>query len=119
MAIDLIRVYKATRHLPPGEFIHVESILQTGNRKSYSHNFALSRFWGLAIRSSEVPENQSAKWDGKWRLTQLGIDFVLNRVKVPKRVHTYNSTKYGQSVEMITIREALTDKLNYEHLMNE
>lgn len=118
MAVDLIRVYREQRRLGWTEFIHVEKYLQSTG-KSYSHNFALAEFWGLAERSKAEPEQPAARTGGLWRLTALGREFVAGRMTVPKFVYTFNHRKYYQSDERVNIRTALTDQLNYDELMNE
>lgn len=73
--------------------------------------------WKLA----EVKENDSdpdKKSSGLWRPTQLGIDFVLNRVEVPSHVFLYLNEVVGHSEQQVYIREAIGKKFSYEELMN-
>lgn len=115
MALDLIRVHKATISRQD-EFVHVEEILQVGG-KSLSHNFGMFAMWELAEPSPE--EVDGKKTAGAWKLTRLGRDFVSGRVKVPKRVHVYNGRVYERSTETVSIREALGSKFDYDKLMSE
>lgn len=80
-------------------------------------------YWGLlepfvGLRKDGSPRN------GYYRITDLGRQFVEDRVRVPKYVYVYNSEVYGFSdggrypVQMISIIEALGRRFNYIELMS-
>ena len=58
-----------------------------------------------------------ARTSGFWRPTQLGRDFVFDKVKVPAKVVTCLGSPEAFEGEPITIREALGKKFNYDEIM--
>lgn len=64
-------------------------------------------------------EDPSKKTSGLWRPTQKGIDFVAERITVPKHIFLYNNELHSVSEEQTTIRESLGEKFDYEELMDE
>lgn len=64
-------------------------------------------FWGLLESKGDYKEDGVTK-SGMYRITKLGVGFVLGRVKVPKYMYRFNgvTTEDNASV-LITLREAL------------
>lgn len=71
--------------------------------------------WGLVMRMGN--DDPTKKSSGYWKPTQLGIDFVMQRVKVPSHVYLYNNTVDGWSETSVAIRECLGVKFDYSELM--
>lgn len=106
MALSLIVMYRAGGT----EFVHLPSTVGARSREE-----GKLRHWGL------VEEADSKRPDGGrpgfWRVTELGEDFVLGRVEVPRYADIYNGAGLGLSGDFIGIREALGDQFDYSELM--
>lgn len=76
---------------------------------------ALLRYWGLVEESPELRDDGGRA--GWWRVTDLGRDFVLNRVTVPKYARIYDSDLLSLEGVQVSIRDALGERFNYEELM--
>jgi hypothetical protein len=72
--------------------------------------------FGLAVIKGHDGDSKK-KTSGLWRPTDKGIDFVFDRVRVPRRVYLYDNKAVGSDDEMTSIREALGDKFDYGELM--
>ena len=83
-----------------------------------SRNYPEVAYWGLA--HTQRDESKEKKTSGLWKPTRLGIDFINNKVKIPKYVHVYNSkvVKFDDK-ESISIIDAFGNKFSYEDLMRE
>jgi hypothetical protein len=111
MAYSAVRLLHLNRERP-GAFHHLPSAV--GRRSAEETKL---RYWGLIESDEET---------GKlWRLTQKGEDWVLGRTQVPRYARIYNDELVGLSVRSrsgrlrgdIGIRDALTDKFDYDALM--
>ena len=56
--------------------------------------------------------------NGMYRLTMRGLEFVHDKIKMRKYVRVYNNVTYGFDGPLVSIKEALKDKFNYEELMH-
>ncbi|MEI7817095.1 MAG: hypothetical protein WCI45_07875 [Desulfuromonadales bacterium] len=91
--------------------------------------FTLLRWWGLIegyvnVREIIDPETKememrTTKNSGLWKVTPAGFDFVHRRIQVPKYVYLYNDTLQNVGTKTCTIDECLTEKFNYDRLMND
>lgn len=68
----------------------------------------------MTTSKSETTEKRTS---GFWIPTQLGIDFVRNKIRVKAKANIYNNKFYGFEGDDISIIDALKDKFNYEQLM--
>lgn len=84
------------------------------NRKG-GGDFAKLRYWGLIEQMAN--EDETKRTSGYWRPTQTGIDFVYDKVTVPKKVRLYLNEPIGFAEERVTIQNALGTKFNYQELM--
>lgn len=106
------------RHSDPGEWIHVENMLvDIGDKTKGVHG--KMKHWGLIRQQLNTGEPGKNK-NGYWQLTRDGLDFVAGRLLVKRWVYLYNDTTYGWCAEddLVSIRDALGKKFNYEELMN-
>lgn len=55
---------------------------------------------------------------GFYRMTQIGIDFVNHKTRVPEFVNVYDGKVFGFSENKINISKALDQKFNYLELMS-
>lgn len=63
--------------------------------------------WGLLERKPNT-EDKHQKHLGLWRPTELGKKFAAGECEVPWKVCLWDSTKIGETVETITISDALS-----------
>lgn len=116
MARSLIHMHNANLSYP-GYWLEV------GNYCAKVHDFISGEhaklvWWGLAEKKPQPKIVKSgAKSEGRYRITEKGIFFVNNRLRIPSHAHEYMSEVLGWSATEINIREALGKKFNYEELM--
>ena len=80
-------------------------------------NFSELVYWGLVVQGpNDDKEKRSA---GEWSPTQKGIDFVRERIEVPKYIYTWNNKFMRFEGPDISIHEALNNRFNYEELLME
>lgn len=121
MAKCLIDLYKLNKNNPNKIWFHVAADIKISIKVSGA--FAKLRHWGLI---EQLPKDSSItvkKTSGMWRITDKGLDFVLNRITVPKFIKVYNQTFYGFEEQKgdknkpITITDAISTKFNYSELL--
>lgn len=112
MARGLISLY----HLSDGKthFHHVSAIM-TKISPTGSNDFHKLRYYDF-IRE-QVNSDPKKKTFGYWRITQKGIDFVMNKSTVKEYMLIYNTKLKGMEGEEIDIKKALGNKFNYSQLM--
>lgn len=77
-----------------------------------------ARHWNLIEQYPNAKREDGSSRVGWWRLTPLGVEFVLGRVRVPKYVRLYNARRLAtRGAETISITEALGTRHNYSELM--
>ena len=74
-------------------------------------DYAKTRYWGLV----EIRDDSS----GLWRLTQKGLKFVHDQVRVPRHALVYDGKCTGFSDQDIGIRQALGAGYDYTELMSD
>lgn len=111
MALCLLAMYKHSK----GEYVHVEKLL---NDNGYQRcgDFSYMRFYGLIQPLKEKREDGSPR-NGYYRITAMGTMFVEGKHKVQKHFLIKNNKFEGFEGEEINIRQALTEKFDYEKLM--
>jgi hypothetical protein len=78
-------------------------------------DYAKTLYWGLVeLRGNIDPTRRTS---GLWRLTQKGLLFVHDQVRVPRHALVYNGRCLGFSNQDIGIRQALGQKFDYQRLM--
>jgi hypothetical protein len=107
MARGLIKQYRLARQ----DYAHSASLVQ-----SETHEFSQLSWWGL-IEELEVARDDGGK-AGWWRITDTGVAFVCNQIKLPKYARIYDGRVLGLDVDTsVAITEALGTKFNYYELM--
>lgn len=119
MAYGLIELYKL--HKLGGEFMwtHIENSFKILNLpSSVRGDVPKLRFWGLIEPRTEESEDGNPN-SGFYRLTSAGIAFAENELKIESKILIYNNEMYGyaKDSELISIKQALKDKFNYNQLM--
>lgn len=79
--------------------------------------FALMRHWGLI--EQQTYEDTDKRTSGCWRITPLGVEFVLKRRTIPSHVHLYANRVVGWSETGMNIGDALGARYDYAELMGE
>jgi hypothetical protein len=110
MSVGLISLYvKSKQNI--GQSVHIKDIEMVNGGE-----FAQLKRWRLI--QDEVNDDEKKRTSGMWNITQKGINFVENRITVPKYCDTYNGKTLGFSEEMTSIKQSLPDNFNYAELMN-
>ena len=109
MAETLIKLYKLHKNQPEKSYWHITTI---GNQ--HGGDFAKLIHWGL-IAPAEF-EVKNGRTNGFWGITVKGRLFVEDSVKVPDFIKIYNKKKYGESEDLIGIRDALKYYFNYKDI---
>ena len=108
VAKQLIHLYKSGGDK---EFLHSKYFVNgTG-----SGDLTKGKYFKLIESASNYDKGK--KNSGLWRLTQLGIDFVLGSSKIPKYIFIFNDKVQGVSQIEVGIQESLGEKFNYQQLM--
>lgn len=111
--IGLVKQWQVTQ-----QPVHVSDIA-LGDRdiRVTGGQFALLRHWRLIEPiKSDTPRKRTS---GYWVPTERGVDFALGRITVPKFADIFNNHVIRfPSDEVISIKEALGEKFNYQELMS-
>lgn len=114
MAIVLYRIFRE------GEiWIKVEDFLRV-NKIHTGHDWALLRNWGLLEeKPKEDTDYKDSKVSGYWRITDKGMDFVFNAIRVPKHITMFNNKFYGyaDAAETVCFKDCIGNNFNYNELM--
>lgn len=108
MAADLIVALRRAGT----EWFHLPTM---GN--SYGGDFAKLVHWGLIEESPEVRADGSPR-AGWWRITEKGEAYVRGRQKVHKYARIYNGKCLGLTDELVSIKQALRNRFDYDELMD-
>lgn len=112
MAEQLIELYRLSR--TRRGFYHISKLKPP---KSGGGDFSKLRYWGLVEPEpkNDDPEKRSS---GNWRITQKGIDFVEERITIPKFCYTYNKKPLKLGGPDVSILDCLAkDRFRYDELM--
>lgn len=118
MALALILIYQFFKTHPHAEWLHVAAFLvKVKKDSSIAGGDAVKlRYWGLLERAPGERDDGSDRV-GRYRITEIGKQFVEGRIAVPRYVYLYNQLLLRLSEEMTTVREALGDKFKYDELI--
>ncbi len=118
IAVALCLIYQHFQKNPGHTWLHVQAFLIEAKRDSsiMGGDVVKLRYWGLIERAAGERDDGSDRI-GRYRITELGKQFVEGKVAVPGYVFLYNGHVLRMSEEMTTIQEALGAKFNYSELM--
>jgi hypothetical protein len=118
MALALVLIYQFFKKNPHADWLHVAAFLVKVKRDSSiaGGDVVKLRYWGLLVRAAGDRDDGSDRV-GRYKITDVGKQFVEGRIAVPRYVYLYNQLLLRLSEEMTTMREALSDKFNYDELM--
>ena len=100
------------------KWLKVESYLKSlpAVPTSLRGDFPKLRYWKLIIQKEGEVEGVKM---GLYRITEKGINFCENRIKVSKVAFVHNRTVKGFSEETVNIVEALGDRFSYKDLIGD
>lgn len=109
MAIGLAMFYDKTTS--SGQvWIHMERFFKGENCKATIRgDFTKLRYWELIELNSEKA--------GFYRITQKGIDFLNNKIKIPKSALIYNDEVLGFSEKQVSVNDVVKEFFDFEVLM--
>lgn len=114
MAKSLIRLHKVA---PEGRFVHYPTELAHLTPKGEdNHKISQLKWWYLV--EEELTLRPDGGRAGHWRITQMGCEFVLDQIKVPKKALTWRGEVQDWSGEDISIIDALGEPFIYRELMD-
>jgi hypothetical protein len=90
-------------------FIHHSDCLYTGR------DYTCIQYWNLA--ETYLDKDGNKKMSGKWKPTDVSMDFFKGELTIPKYVFTLNGKVIKKSEEQISFQEALGIPFNYKELM--
>jgi hypothetical protein len=115
MARSLIEIYHITRRSNGDGWIDLARMVNP--RTILNREWSKLCFWGL-LECRDSPPTPGRRHE-KYRITADGVEFVLMRRRVRRRVCIYNNVVLGFEGEEIDIVEALGSKFDYRELMSE
>lgn len=95
-----------------GEYWHINRI----RVRSQGGEFAKLRFWGLI--EEQFNEKTNKRKSGMWRMTAKGRAFTRAEIMVRKYSKLYNQEFYGHDGGMVTLKQALKERFDYQELMS-
>lgn len=118
MAYALCMIYQHFKRHPNHVWLHIPQFLIQVKRDSTiaGGDVVKLRYWGLLERAAGERDDGSNRV-GRYRITELGKNFVEGKIAVPKYVFLYNQRLFRLSEEMATIHDALGTRFNYAQLM--
>lgn len=106
MAASLIHMHRIA---PTGGWVHVHAI------GAHSREEGKLAYWGLA--EEQTGAGMHGGRAGYWRVTDKGRAFLKGTMTVPKYAKVYNGQCYGLEGDLVSIKDALGTKFNYDELM--
>jgi hypothetical protein len=91
-----------------------------------SYAISTLKHWNLVVQryvppptKEEIKEGaqRKTKTSGMWQITVLGVAFLMEQVKMPKKVFVYNDTRMGAADELVSARECFEKEFNYDEMM--
>lgn len=117
MALGLIMISQKHNGVNTSNWFHLEDYFKDlPVHSTVRGDIPKLRHWGLIEAKQGIKEDGN-KHVGLYRITEKGIQFVNNLIDVPEKAKLYNNRFYGTDGKSISIRQALTNKFNYNELM--
>jgi len=118
MARILIVIYHMDRMWRPRNgWLHVSKEFLKWKKNAVAEEYSKLRFWGLL---EPMPNGDpTVPGTGYWRITDLGREFVEDKVEISRHVFVFDNKVIDASQEWTSIRNALGDKFDYDELMQD
>lgn len=104
---QLIKIYRQYGT----NWVHSNQVVTYSNA-----DFGHAKYWGLV--ELQRNENFNTRTSGFWRLTDLGVRYLEDKVAISKYVLTYGDEVQGVSQELLFISETKFKNFNYQELMS-
>lgn len=115
MSLFLIGLYRLNRKFPREVFFKNKDAMEIMGINTSSLDYSVMKFFDLI--SDEPTTDSERRNSGLWRITQKGIDFIENKIRVQSHVLLYNNICYGFTNEFVDIRTSLGERFDYSELM--
>ena len=91
---------------------------QVTKEKDYNFcgDYGKLAYWGLMKPRGDIGE--SSRYSGYWKITDIGLKFVKNELKLRKYCLVYDNRVIAMKGDEISIKSALTNKFNYEEIFS-
>jgi hypothetical protein len=118
-AYALVLLYRLDKQRPNEKWFHVSEYAEANEGKIRAPHFAELRFWNL-IEKRPYNDDPKKKSSGYWCITDRGRQFAERKLKVQSRILVFNNKFQGYSdkSELIDIKEAFGNVVNYQEIMN-
>lgn len=111
MAAGLINLFKLSK-----KKIGYYSIHEIYNN-THPGDWAKLRFWGLIEEKPKDKNETTTRTSGHWKITQKGSEFVLGKLRVPRKIILLNNNLLGYDGPEISIQAVLGKEYNYREIM--
>jgi len=119
MARILIAMYRQDQRAP-GQWIHLVDLLARDFPKRAPGDGQKLRHWGLIEKDADAQPENGAKSAGQYRITALGIRFVLRQVQMHSHGFSFNNQfAIDTKADLVGIEWCLGKGFNYQELMRE
>jgi len=118
MVVGLKRMLK----LGPNNYHHLYKSILAKGKFFVSGDVTKLRYWKLLEKKPESKEELEAKGMtsfGYWKLTKKGIDFLFNKIKVPKYAMVYDTSCLGFEGDLVSVLDCMGKKFSYSEIMAE
>lgn len=112
VARKLIELYKMG-----GEYSFVHSSVFVRPGETSIGDFAKAKYWGLMIAAENTDDKK--KTSGMWKLTDKGVGFVMDLIRVPRYALVFDDRVFGFTEDdKVSIRDCLASGgFDYSQLM--
>jgi len=111
MAYELIRLYNLHKGTNFEMYIHHKFFSDTR-----INGISKLKHWGLV--EEKINTDTKKRTSGYWKITKLGINFVLNKIAVYEKIILYKNEFQSFKGEKVKITDCLGTKFNYTELMS-
>ncbi len=112
MAWGLILIHN---HCTPNHWVHLREFFTKQNIATMN-DLPTLKHWNL-IEPCKLKRDDGNAESGLYRITEKGVEFVRNKIVVPRYCYIFNDERDGFGEETTSIMEALGDKFNYSGLV--
>lgn len=115
MAYGLIILYRLHKKHGFSRYFQMNQEIAKLKIPSSNIEYPKLAYWNLIEEKENTDE--AKKTSGLWKITDRGIAFVTNRIRVQSHVRIYNNEVKGFTKTQTTITQSLGNKFNYKELM--
>lgn len=99
------------------DWIHIEDFLKEKNiPSSIRGDISKFKYWKILEPKIAQRDDKSFR-NGYYRITPKGESFVRGTMEVEEYLHIYNDLVIAKSDNLVTIRDCIKNKFNYDELM--